>query len=95
MIMKIPQEPRLDPDCNQFKDFLVDHPCLNAKLKGYPRRHHDDDGGDDNDDDDGGDDFLISLPATNKALSLCVLGLGVLEGFRGSSWPTHTPSVPP
>ena len=46
MIMKIPQEPRLDPDCNQFKDFLVDHPCLNAKLKGYPRRHHDDDGGD-------------------------------------------------
>ena len=53
MIMKIPQEPRLDPDCNQFKDFLVDHPCLNAKLKGYPRRHHDDDGGDDNDDDDG------------------------------------------
>ena len=28
------QEPRLDPDCNQFKDFLVDHPCLNAKYKG-------------------------------------------------------------
>merc|ERR1719412_1446146 len=27
------KEPRLDPDCNQFKDFLVDHPCLNAKLK--------------------------------------------------------------
>ena len=51
--MKIPQEPRLDPDCNQFKDFLVDHPCLNAKLKGDPRRH-DDDGGDDNGDDNGG-----------------------------------------
>jgi len=27
------KEPRLDPDCNQFKDFLVDHPCLNAKYK--------------------------------------------------------------
>ena len=27
------QEPRLDPDCNQFKDFLVDHPCLSAKHK--------------------------------------------------------------
>ena len=27
------QEPRLDPECNQFKDFLVDHPCLNAKYK--------------------------------------------------------------
>ena len=51
MIMKIPQEPRLDPDCNQFKDFLVDHPCLNAKLKGDPHRLHDDDGGDDNGDD--------------------------------------------
>ena len=56
MIMKIPQEPRLDPDCNQFKDFLVDHPCLNAKLKGDPHCPHDDDGGDDNDDDDGDDD---------------------------------------
>ena len=63
MIMKIPQEPRLDPDCNQFKDFLVDHPCLNAKLKGDPHRRHDDsdddgdNGGkvdDDNDDDDDG-----------------------------------------
>ena len=40
--MKLPQEPRLDPDCNQFKDFLVDHPCLNAKLKGDPHRRHDD-----------------------------------------------------
>ena len=52
MIMKIAQEPRLDPDCNQFKDFLVDHPCLNAKLKGDPH------GGDDNDDDgdNGGED---------------------------------------
>ena len=28
------QEPRLDPDCNQFKDFLIDHPCLKAKHKG-------------------------------------------------------------
>ena len=28
------QEPRLDPDCNQFKDFLIDHPCLSAKYKG-------------------------------------------------------------
>jgi len=27
------KEPRLDPDCNQFKDFLIDHPCLNAKYK--------------------------------------------------------------
>jgi len=27
------KEPRLDPDCNQFKEFLVDHPCLNAKYK--------------------------------------------------------------
>jgi len=27
------KEPRLDPDCNQFKDFLKDHPCLNAKYK--------------------------------------------------------------
>jgi hypothetical protein len=27
------KEPRLDRDCNQFKDFLVDHPCLNAKYK--------------------------------------------------------------
>jgi len=27
------KEPRLDPDCNQFKDFLVDHPCLSAKYK--------------------------------------------------------------
>ena len=51
MIMKIPQEPRLDPDCNQFKDFLVDHPCLNAKLKGDPHRRHDDGGGDYNGDD--------------------------------------------
>ena len=27
------KEPRLDPDCNQFKDFLVDHPCLSARYK--------------------------------------------------------------
>merc|ERR1719195_44639 len=27
------KEPRVDPDCNQFKDFLIDHPCLNAKYK--------------------------------------------------------------
>jgi len=27
------KEPRLDPDCNQFKDFLIDHPCLSAKHK--------------------------------------------------------------
>jgi len=27
------KEPRADPDCNQFKDFLIDHPCLNAKYK--------------------------------------------------------------
>merc|ERR550532_3188307 len=27
------KEPRLDPDCNQFKDFLIDHPCLKAKHK--------------------------------------------------------------
>lgn len=27
------KEPRLDPDCNQFKDFLIDHPCLSAKYK--------------------------------------------------------------
>jgi len=27
------KEPRLDPDCNQFKDFLEDHPCLQSKYK--------------------------------------------------------------
>jgi len=27
------KEPRLDPDCNQFKDFLIDHPCLSTKYK--------------------------------------------------------------
>ena len=28
------REPRLDPDCNQFKEFLIDHPCLSTKYKG-------------------------------------------------------------
>ena len=54
--MKLPQEPRLDPDCNQFKDFLVDHPCLNAKLKGDPHRRHDDDVDGDNGGKEDGDD---------------------------------------
>jgi len=27
------KEPRLDPECNEFREFLFDHPCTTAKVK--------------------------------------------------------------
>ncbi|KAK8404028.1 hypothetical protein O3P69_000235 [Scylla paramamosain] len=31
------REPRLDPQCNAFRDLLFDHPCVFVSRKGKPR----------------------------------------------------------
>lgn len=33
------KEPGLDPECNNFQDFLFDHPCGLVRKKGILNRH--------------------------------------------------------